>query len=243
MNPKVNPRKPKYLFLSFVVLFYLFSTAYIFYIGRYETLYGAGVSGVLVIQALGFLVFGVSLLLSKYKVRLGFYISALAVSSIQLAFIITHEIDHYQPTYIIDIPPNYEGVIYLFVTNTEKSHVSVDEHGVGYMGSKGKAKWKIRRGNLFFSEALETSQNNEIILRDSANTVMTVYDVTCLTLNNSHHNPTRISSTEGKPCMDNSEFLELVKRGVILEKMLQKKVWRGNGDESSWVFDSQNSKL
>jgi hypothetical protein len=103
MSIEVNNRKRKYLFLVFVFLFYLFTTAYILYIGRYETIYGAGVAGVIVIQVFGLLIFGVYLLLSKFNVRSSFKVFAFVVSSIQISLIIIHEINQYKPTYVIDI--------------------------------------------------------------------------------------------------------------------------------------------
>ena len=236
-------KKGKYLDLAFVFLFYLFTTAYIFYIGRYETIYGAGVAGVIIIQVFGLLVFGVSLLLSKYNLRPSFKVFAFVVSSIQLALIIIHEIDQYKPTYVIEIPQNYEGCIYLFVTNEERSNVAVDEHGIGYVGSKGKAKWEIQKGYQSITNAYATSQQNEIIIKDSSNTKMIAYDVSCLEINNSNYYPPRQYDYEIKPCMDSVEFLELVAQGVINEKLLRKKVWKGNGNESSWVLDSQESRL
>ena len=243
MSFEVNNKKRKYLFLVFVFLFYLFTTAYIFYIGRYETIYGAGVTGVIAIQVFGLLIFGVSLLLSKFNVRSSFKVFAFVVSSIQISLIIIHEINQYKPTYVIDIPENYEGCIYLFVTNEDRSNVSIDEHGIGYIGSKGNAKWEIQNGDHSITEAFATSQQNEILIRDSSNTTMTAYDVSCLEINNSNYYPPRQSDYEIKPCMESVEFLELVEQGVINEKLLRKKVWKGNGDESSWVLDSQESRL
>lgn len=243
MRIEVKNNKGKYLYLTFVLLFYLFTTAYILYLGRYETIYGAGVAGVIVIQVFGVLVFGVTLLLSKFNVCSSFKVLAFVVGSIQLALIIIHEIDQYEPTYVIVIPQNYEGCIYLFVTNEDRSNVSVDERGIGYIGSKGKANWEIQKGSQSITEAFATSQHNEILIRDSSNTTMTAYDVLCLEINNSNYYPKGQYDYEIKPCMDSAEFLELVEQGVINENLLRKKVWKGNGDESSWVLDSQESRL
>ncbi|MDB4060740.1 hypothetical protein N9515_02130 [Vicingaceae bacterium] len=198
---EVNNNKGKYLYFTFVFLFYLFTTAYIFYIGRYETIHGAGVAGVIVIQ-----VFGVTLLLSKFNVRSSFKVFTFVVSSIQLALIIIHEFDQYKPSYVIDIPQNYEGCIYLFVTNEDRSNVSLDEHGIGYIESKG---------NQSITKAFAASQQNEIVIRGSSNTTMIAYDVSCLEINNSNYYPQRQYDYEIKPCMDSAEFLELVGQGVI----------------------------
>ncbi|MGB6037322.1 MAG: hypothetical protein WBG42_13700, partial [Cryomorphaceae bacterium] len=133
--------------------------------------------------------------------------------------------------------------IYLFITNEERSNVSVDENGIGYVGSKGKAKWEIRKGIKSIPKVFATSQQNEILIKDSSNTTMIAYNVSCLEINNSNYYPPRQYDDKIKPCMDSVEFLELFEQGVIDEKLLRKKVWKGNGNESSWVLDSQESRL
>jgi hypothetical protein len=239
----VSFSKGEKTYLTTAFLIYVVTTGYISYLARYETIYSVGVYAVIAIQVLGLFVLAVTLLFSRFNYLRSLKAFAFAVSLIQFVFIIVHEIDHYKPTYVITIPSNYEGCIYLFVTRESRSDVFVDERGIGYVGSTGKAKWEIRRGNECITDAFSTSQHNEIIVRDSSNTLMIAYDVSCLEINESNHYPPRPYDKQTIPCMDSPEFLELVEQGVINEKLLRKKVWKGNGDESSWVFDSQESRL
>lgn len=225
------------------ILCYLFTTAYISYVGRYETIYGAGFAAVLVVQVFGLIVFGFTFFRSKFKPRKSINWFVFTVSSIQLVLIMVHEIDQYQPTYVINIPENFQGKVYLLVTNEERADVSVNEHGIGYVGNKGKAKWEIRKGRQNISDAFETIQQNEILIRDSSNTTLTAYSVSCLDINSSNNYPSRPSDYQIIPCLDSTEFLKLVEREIIHEKILRKKVWTGNGEESSWVLDPKKSKL
>lgn len=234
-------QKHTYLVISFFG--YFITTAYTFYIGIYETLYSLGFYSAIAVQLFGLLIFGFALFLSKLNFRKSLKVFAIVVSSIQCVFIIGHELDQYKPTRVIHIPPNYKGCIYLFVTNQPKSNIIVDENGIGYIGSKGKATWEIKRGNESITEAFSTSNQNEILIRDSSNTSLIAYEVSCLEIGTLNNDPPRQYDSEIKPCMDSVEFLELVEYGIIDEKVLRKKVWKGNGDESSWVLDSQKSRL
>ena len=235
--------KQKYSYLRLALFFYLVSTAYILYIGIYETIYGLGVYEAIIIQIFGLLIFGISLFLSKFNFRKSVKLFAFLVSIIQFVSIIAHEVDQYKPTYVINIPPNYEGCVYLFTTNNDKSDIEVDSNGIGYMGSKGKAIWEIQKGKESITEAFSNSQQNEIIIRNTLNTLLISYDVACLEISQSNQYTTRQSDNVVYPCMDSKEFLELVNYGIIDEKLLRKKVWNGNGSEDDWVLDSQKSRL
>lgn len=225
------------------LLSYVFSTFYSLYLGRYESIYGLGVILVILIQALGVLVFLVTLFLQKFSFQKKLLYSSILVSCLQAVFILGHEIEQYKPTYYINIPSDYTGCVYLFVTNNQIQNVTVDENGMGYMGRDGKVNWEIKRGDELITQAFSTSQSNEILIRDSTNTTLIAYSVSCLEINDSSYYPKRPYDYEIFPCMDTKEFLGLIEDEILNEEWLRKKVWKGNGKEDSWVLDTQLSRL
>ncbi len=227
----------------FVGLIYLISSVYIFYIGRFETIYGSGVLGAIALQLIGLVIFVISLLLTSRKFRKSLLIAALSLGIIQAAIIVFHEIKEYSPTYTINIPTHYEGCIYLFVTNAQRSDVVVDQNGIGYVGSHGKASWKIFKGGQDVTSAFSTSQQNEILIHDSTNNTLTSYNVSCMNINPLNVYAKRHSDYEIIPCMDYIEFLELVKLGIIDEQVLRKTVWKRQTNDSNWMLDAESSRI
>lgn len=226
-----------------LIVLYLVTTSYLFYIGRYETVYGAGVLSVIVIQALGLLLFALTFFLSKYNLRKSFSVFAIALSSIQGILIVAHEIEQYKPTYTISIPENYTGSVYLFVSDVSRSDVQVDENGIGYLGSRGKAQWELKQGDKTLNEAFQTMQHNEILIRSSDDTQLTSYDVSCLQINDLAYYPVREPDYPIIPCLDSETFLKMIEQGLVEENKLRKKVWNGSGNDKDWVLDASQSRL
>ena len=154
-----------------------------------------------------------------------------------------HEIEEYKPTYIISIPENFEGCIYLFTTIEPRNDVPVNEMGIGYIGSKGKAHWEIKRGKTNITESLATSQANEILEYNDNKTQLTAYDVMCIEINDANIYNQRSSDYVIIKCMDEIEFLEMAENGLIDESRLRKRVWNSGINDENWVLNQNLSRL
>ena len=210
---------------SAIVLLYIVATIYALYIGRYETIYGVGVLTVLLLQAVCAVVFGIALLFTRFNVRRSFFLSIFLATLAQTTLIIAHEITSYVPTRTITIPCDFDGTVYLPVVPGERVDVTVNSFGIGYVGSKGRVKWRV-----------EQCGYNEVSLRNEVNTQLIVYDVGCYHFD---REPQELRVT----CLDSLQFLQLVNEGMIDEQRLRKRVWKGNGVEESWVLNNSLSNL
>ena len=224
-------------------LLYVVTMIYAFMIGRYETAYGAGAAVVIVIQLVAAISFLVVYFTSGRKLISSLQWSFVIAITLQLALIAYHRITSYQPMHVISLSEEQTGCIYLFVTTEERDDCQVNEYGVAYMGSQGKSRWRIERGKEDHTNAFLTSQRNEILLYDTLDQViqMTAYDVSCINILDDLSYP--VSYEEHIPCMDATEFKELVNEGIIDESRLRKRVWQGSGDNKDWQLISDLSRL
>lgn len=239
--------KSKY-WLAVLLLLYLSSLAYCFFIGVYETLYSLGVYVLIAIQGIGLLVFFIHLLvtrlLSTKKVSLekSLIVSLVVLTAIHLSVISYHRIEQYKPTYSVSIPDTFKGAVYLFNTPEEVQDVIVSEAGIGYIGSKGKREWKFMRAGIDITDAYVTSHMNEIAIYEGDSTRLTAYDVQCLVINDSNIYPKRNSINPVTPCMGATRFLHLVQAGFIDESKLRKGVWNRSENGDEWIADVQRSR-
>ena len=123
--------------LGILIVFYIISVLWAFYIGRWETVYGAG-AGVVIFMQGSILVLSVVLILLKWGVDSSLKASFILGTVLNLILILGHEISEYQPTRSIVIPDHYDGCVHLFVVNGPRDNVYVDDRGFGYIGSEEK---------------------------------------------------------------------------------------------------------
>ena len=223
--------------IGVLIIFYLISLVWAFYIGRWETIYGVGAALIILIQVSVLLLSGVLLWL-KWGVDSSLRASFILGTLLNLVIILGHEISEYHPTREIVIPANYDGCVYLFTVNGPRDNVHVDERGFGYTGSEGKVNWKIQRGENDISEAWNTSHSNEIAFEEEGQLV--VYDVMCLEISVDDDYPEQHIDPYGQvKCMNHHEFLDLVQLGWVDEGRLRKKVWTKDRDR----LDRKKSRL
>jgi hypothetical protein len=215
-----------------LVLLYIFSLAYCLYIGVYETIYSLGIYIVIAFQCIGLIIFSIHLLVRKFILKGTFNLhkslrfSIIFLISIQTLWIVTHRIEKYKPTYTISIPEAYIGYVYLFNSPGERKDITVNMKGIGYIGSEGKAQWRIVREGVDITAAYSTQQTNEINLYDEDSLQLTAYRVGCIVINDSNYYPKRNWDYAAFPCLDVEEFLQLVEEGYIDKSKLRKKVWQ-----------------
>jgi len=209
--------------LGILIVFYIISVLWAFYIGRWETVYGAG-AGVVIFMQGSILVLSVVLILLKWGVDSSLKASFILGTVLNLILILGHEISEYQPTRSIVIPDHYDGCVHLFVVNGPRDNVYVDDRGFGYIGSEGKVNWEIRRSGKNITNAWNTSHGNEICYDDGPQLIC--YDVLCLEIGPEDHYPEEHIDPYGMvKCMNHYEFLDLVRLGWIDESQLRKRVW------------------
>lgn len=221
---------------SAIVLLYVVATIYALYIGRYETIYGVGVLTVLLLQAVCAVVFGIALLFTRFNVRRSFFLSIFLATLAQTTLIIAHEITSYVPTRTITIPCDFDGTVYLPVVPGERVDVTVNNFGIGYVGSKGRVEWRVEQCGRDITGEIPVTGYNEVSIRNEGNTQLIVYDVGCYHFD---REPQELRVT----CLDSLQFLQLVNEGMIDEQRLRKRVWKGNGVEESWVLNNSLSNL
>jgi len=223
--------------LGILIVFYIISVLWAFYIGRWETVYGAG-AGVVIFMQGSILVLSVVLILLKWGVDSSLKASFILGTVLNLILILGHEISEYQPTRSIVIPDHYDGCVHLFVVNGPRDNVYVDDRGFGYIGSEGKVNWEIRRGGKNITNAWNTSHGNEICYDDGPQLIC--YDVLCLEIGPEDHYPEEHIDPYGMvKCMNHYEFLDLVRLGWIDESQLRKRVW----DADRTRLDLKKSRL
>lgn len=223
--------------LGMLIVFYIISAVWAFYIGRWETIYGVGATLVILIQVSVLLLSGV-LMLMKWGLDSSLRASFVLGTVLNLILILGHEISEYQPTRWVVIPANYDGCVYLFTVNGPRDNVYVDERGFGYIGSEGRVNWKIQRDGIDITNAWNASHFNEICYADGQQWVC--YNVMCLEINDEDEYPEQHIDPYGQvKCMNQYEFLDLVRLGWVDESQLQKRVW--NADRTR--LDREKSRL
>jgi hypothetical protein len=233
---------------GFLYLLYLVSLFYSFYIGRYETVYSASVGAVLLIQIIGVAIILIHLLVSRFlpavKFNPGgsFRFGLIFITGLQLVLIVGHRIEKYRPTYTVTIPETVAGCVYLFTTEEEVEDILVSDSGIGYMSSKGKVQWEIDRGGHDITAAFSTGYMNEIRIYEADSTLMSVYNVQCISVNDSGYYPVRSYDYTVFSCMDEEEFLHLVEEGVVDISRLRKQVWRREQKDGQWIHEHPGDK-
>lgn len=232
-----------------LLLTYLISFLYCLYIGVFETIYSLGIYVLIAIQGIGLVFFLIHLLatrfLSKTKFEVGksFRFSVLILVFIQILWIVAHRIEKYVPTYTISIPETFTGCVYLFISPEERGDVDVSNNGIGYMGSEGKAQWRILRGGIDISDAYSGLQTNSISVYSKDGLQLTKYRIECFEINDSNFYPERSSDYPIDPCMNDEEFLQLSEGGYIDESNLKKVVWNRSENRDEWIPNFKSSRV
>lgn len=222
-----------------LLILYLTSTAYCLFIGVYETFYSLGIYLLLSIQAIGLVIFVLHLIVTKHclsrqsKSQKSLKWGIVAVVFFQLLWIISHRIENYQPTYIISIPSDYLGCVYLFDSEENGADTDVTPLGYGYLGNLGKGQWEVLRAGIDISESFAKSESNEISIYSEDSTRLTVYRVICFEVNDSNIYKTR-SYNQSFACMEASEFLQLIEENYIDQSKLRKSVWKLSEATGEW---------
>lgn len=238
-NGILNGKKVK---IGAVVL-YLLSTVYFLYIGRYEVIYGAGVAMVIAVQLFGLGLFIVGGILSGWQWKKAFFIATTIIATIQISIIVFHRIERYIPTYTIRLPSDFSGDFYLLHTPDERSDVVVDENGIGYIGSKGKGKWRIRSGESDISEVLQSGRYNEVALYNRDSTQKTVFYLTCYSVLDTLDYSSIPQSYYLEKCVLPHQFEMMVEVYNLDVDHLRRLVMIRGSDQRVWTVDAVHSNL
>lgn len=226
-----------------IVPFYFASLIYSTYIGIYETIYSLGLYSVIAIQAIGLLAFLLHLFIKKFQFQKSLRFALIVLSSLQLSFIVAIRIEKYKPTYTISIPENYSGNVYLFTTTQGLDDVQVDERGIGYIGNKGKAQWRLEKGGDDITDAFSTQRWSEIAIYENDSCILKAYDVQCLEINDSNYYPQKAAVFFNIPCLTPDEFLSYIDKGWVDESKLQMKQWYRENKRDTWHTESQQTRI
>lgn len=237
MNSLLNTKVLRWVGIAF----YFLSTSYFFYIGRFETIYGAGVALMLIVQAFGLVLFGLGTLLSGFQWKKSLYAAMAITTVIQIVFITIHRVERYKPTYTIHLPEHYSGEVHLFITPEERVDVFVNENGLGYMGSRGKANWKIKRGNHQMPEVFKSGRSSQITHYNSDSTMMTTYHMSCYIVDDTLDYSQFSDRYYITPCLTTEAFFEIVKKYQVDLDRLRKIVYTRESALHDWVFDEARS--
>jgi len=228
----------------FTVTLYLITSVWAFYIGRFETIYGAGALLVLIIQGLGLVSALITLILPPHKLFQSLKFGAYLTIVLQSLMIIIHEIEEYKPVYEIRVPSHVKGCVYLFLTPYDRLDVDVNDQGIGYIGSQGKVIYEIVQDNEDITDAFQTGLWNEIVLYENDSLTMIVYGVQCFNVKEENNYQDLSFPYWPWNCMDGIEFQEWLEAGRIEENQLQKKIWhRSSMSSNDWIFDHRKSRL
>lgn len=107
--------------------------------------------------------------------------------------------------------------MYLPVVPGERVDVTVNNFGIGYVGSKGRVKWRVEQCGRDITGEIPVTGYNEVSLRNEGNTQLIVYDVGCYHLDREPQE-FRVNG------LDSLQFLHLVNEGMIDEQILRKRV-------------------
>lgn len=189
-------------------------------------------------QAFGILLFTIIYWFSKRNLRLSLISTILVITFLQVAWIINYRIDNYVPTFTISVPVDYQGIVYLFLTNEPHSNIEVNEHGIGYIGCNGQTKLNVVHGSII-TKHIEFGFN-EISIMDTAAAQLFSYEVLCFsTFDLTEMKPTQ-KAIDFK-CIENDEFARIIEANFVNVELLRRKVWKGR--EGSWELDTVNARL
>ena len=219
-----------------IAVIYLFTTVQCIYIGYFDTFYSLGLYLVLAIQIVAVFLFGIVYFLTKKNINKSLIIVAIVISAIQLAWIISDQIEKYVPIYEIRLPEEYVGTVYLFYTNRELADVKVGNDGIGYIPYSEKVKWKVKKGS--YETYKIPFRFNEIILIDYLLDKQIVYEVFCFDISELGKEESAYPY-KSYPCIYENKFIQLVESNTIDEKSLRKIVYIK--EKNNWKLDTLNS--
>lgn len=213
-------------------------------VGYFDTFYGFGFLLMIVFQGLGIIALLIYYLVVEKDGNGSLAFAAKVTTVLQTILIAAITYDNYQPTYTIEIPQGIEGCVYLFTTPEERQDATVDQNGVGYVGSKGKTDFKVKMNGEELLNVLNTGHNNEILIYENNGKTMIGYNVWCLEISDDHAYPdSHADYFNVIDCMDAEEFKTWLNEGFIDESKLRKRVWTGSGNGKDWELDHERSRL
>lgn len=196
---------------------FLISSTWIAYIGRYKTLYGAGIMLTPLVLVFALLPFFASAFLFNKSWAYSARVFLVSCSILFTGLITGYYIDEYKPTVYVKIPHDYQGCIYLFNVDTESlKDIEISEHGIGYIPYGGHYHLGIKMDGKKQTDILNSSNYNQIQFFNSDSTKVHWVDVSCLEIDPlidySQH---QYVPREYLPCMGGRELRMLMNLNQI----------------------------
>lgn len=234
IHPDLRRFWPQLLFLMLAVLW--------FYRARYFTFYGLGIYSFIDI----FLVLLITLLVLRFIFKQawqpawrGAWIAGCLLTLFHLGF---NVVAKYRPTYDINIHPDAEGCIYLFVSTLTEDDApfEVDANGIGYIPRGGRYDVQFNYRGEDITEFWEHSQVQQITMYNQDSTQKTAISLQCFDL--------KVDSTYiGRNpyaflgCMDEGLLNDYIEINWVEPALLFKQVWSKRGALYDWEYDHKLS--
>lgn len=209
------------------LIFILFLTSFIWfsYIGRYKTIYGAGILAVPVVMIFALLPFFASAFVFMKSWFYAVRVYTVTCSILFTSLICTYYISEYKPSLYINIPQDYEGCVFIFRDESlPVQDVEISSEGIVYIPDGGDFLLKVRLGGKKLPEILQSMHYNQISYYNSDSTSMHWTDVNCFEVSTKIPDENEEYVYHGfYPCMEGLELRELLNSGIIDSSRLQ---WR-----------------
>jgi hypothetical protein len=134
-------------------------------------------------------------------------------------------IDNYKPTYVIHIPENFEGMVYLFPAKEKSDALFIDENGIGYFLPPQEVNVKVLQGDENITDAMNHYGRGELHFPLADSTKYEAISFTCFEVKKGRVYGNSPWNQQHANCMDETEFMRLVAAGIIDESLIEKKTY------------------
>jgi hypothetical protein len=211
---------------DFIAMLSILLTGLVYtFVGYRYTFYSVGVYLIPVVLVLSAIA-AFSTVLAKNKWRhLWWPIFNSTGSILFMALIAAVALDHYKPTYVIHIPENFEGMVYLFPANEKSDELYIDENGIGYFMPKQEVDVKVLHGEVDISNAMNQYGQGSLQFSLVDSTQYESIGFSCFEVEKGREYGSSPWNQPHAKCMDEAEFKRLVAAGIIDESRIEKKVY------------------
>ena len=195
------------------------------YIGYRYTFYSVGVYLIPVVLVLS-AISAFSAVLAKNKWRHLWWPIFNGTGAVLFAALIAAvAIDNYKPTYVIHIPANFEGMVYLFPAKEKSDELFIEENGIGYFMPKQEVDVKVLHGDENISDAMNQYGRGALQFPLADSTQYEAISFTCFEVEKGREYGSSPWNQPHAKCMEEAEFKRLVAAGIIDESRIEKKTY------------------
>lgn len=155
----------------------------------------------------------------------GFLLFSNASSIIFLFLIGSIAFKEYKPTYVVHIPADFEGTVYLWPAKEMSDELFIDKNGMGYFNVPQEVKLKLLHGTKNVSDALNEYGRKSLVFPMFDSIHRETIDVVCFEIEKGRVYGRSPWNQPHAQCMDETEYLRLVADGIIDESKIKKEIY------------------